>query len=1575
MVSRGKNGAVCAGALAVAMLAAFTGANTLLAANASENPVLRIMPLGDSITHGSQSVRGNGYRAPLYVALTNLGYNVDYVGTETDNYGKTDPFLADSDHEGHSGWKIENASNGIYDYIQGFFAQIDDPHVILLHLGTNDTGDGEDKFRNEATNRLVRLLDRIYECQPSAKVVVTTLMRRYTTAGDTENNWKYAAITNVFNPAVPGIVTAQQAKGQDAFFLDMHAAVPSWDQIADTVHPNDVGYTNMANAWVSAVTSIIPDPTSFATENDLAVVQTAMTNDDDGAFTIDFTFNQKVTAASACDAANWTVGGTAAVPSITLSANQRTATLAFPAGVYDVPVTITAKQGGVRNATGGKTLYAAMTKTIPGVFPQGARHYVPADEFNSYRLIYDLNMPVIGHFAAGTVPYTVNDAEKIGAFSRVAYYMELQKPGEPMQYVWVSMDAFTEDATRIGVPVGWQFQKDVTNLRVWSNVPNIRTNETIAVGNIEFWPVSFSAGIKRNLPGALSVYDMDDTPTSGNYGSMQVHDTARGGTNSCIFSYNRFQGTGDSEMGIGPHYNSGNKGWDWTQTYNASSYSLRHLQVYAMPEAPAEEVAPEFVSTTSSWDSNGTAVDVKFSVNVLADGLADAFSVSQGYVTSVVRDTADLSLVHVHVAGVTDDTFRLVINGVKANTAAATPMTASASTEVQRAMPGGICANVPANLRAGYVPLYSLSNIDRVKHKVNWRNGAPYDLDNTAEMLKGFDRVAYYMELVSLDGSVTNFAWTSFDAWTDDPVKVGVPVNVNIACGQKWVKNQDVFSNVDGVVNGTGMDGGFLEFWPYSFGGANANNIPFATSVCDWGDTLNSSGWYACMQVHNVTNKQTVIALSNFNGNNDNGVCVGIGNNTKYPMNDITGNQINTDWTQAYAPTRTYSRISLHILVRPTAAVMPALADVAANVPQAKDYKLLYQIDVPTPFNVHNAAQYAAAHTIDNRAHYAGAHVVRVGYYLELTTTNATPTTTWCWAAFDGFTDNLADYSFATNKNIKRFVTNLDVKSNVSGVSNGWFPDGNIEFFFSSYGRGNALDIGASTGNFDFDDVPSSETASGYSCFQIHNYNVGATLISIGNMKKTGSGNSDMLDIGIGNYSTASNKDWTQTYKAKGYSVRRLYVFIALEDTPATLIHAVPSLDGTKVCAQFRENAPASLRDSAAWTFTAGGATVASVAASPFDTRELIVVPTVPLAANTSYTLRCSYYDAGVAKTASATFTTPAANPLPAFLTAAAVPEAANYTLVNLQKIKGNINYSWQGAPYSVDESRFVQMDFDRVAYLLHLVGKDGVEQWAWASMDAFTDDLAKIGIPSKRRDNEFRQYISNLSVRAYRSDGNLYVTTGDFEDGNIEFCWHDYSEGNGKSIPNASASNYDWGDNFSVGKPGYGCLQVHNYRNSQVVLSVSRTGSNTITGSRTASLGIGNRSAQESGKTDDDWTLSGNGGNFTTSDLYVFVRPRAITESAGEGPVFTVKPESGSVVKGEQNILTAFAPAAVRYQWYKDGRPVNGATGPTLTIMHQEVGETHDYMVVAYRDDNNYTVSATAAIIAVNRGLDIRIR
>ena len=41
---------------------------------------IRIMPLGDMFTVGSQNVEG-GYRTALYNSLTGLGYNIDFVGS------------------------------------------------------------------------------------------------------------------------------------------------------------------------------------------------------------------------------------------------------------------------------------------------------------------------------------------------------------------------------------------------------------------------------------------------------------------------------------------------------------------------------------------------------------------------------------------------------------------------------------------------------------------------------------------------------------------------------------------------------------------------------------------------------------------------------------------------------------------------------------------------------------------------------------------------------------------------------------------------------------------------------------------------------------------------------------------------------------------------------------------------------------------------------------------------------------------------------------------------------------------------------------------------------------------------------------------------------------------------------------------------------------------------------------------------------------------------------------------------------------------------------------------------------
>src|SRR6267143_5836411 len=69
-------------------------------------PPIRILPLGDSITHGW--IVPGGYRLPLYQLLTNAGYNVDFTGTQADNGA---PALPDPDHEGHSGWTIRGINS------------------------------------------------------------------------------------------------------------------------------------------------------------------------------------------------------------------------------------------------------------------------------------------------------------------------------------------------------------------------------------------------------------------------------------------------------------------------------------------------------------------------------------------------------------------------------------------------------------------------------------------------------------------------------------------------------------------------------------------------------------------------------------------------------------------------------------------------------------------------------------------------------------------------------------------------------------------------------------------------------------------------------------------------------------------------------------------------------------------------------------------------------------------------------------------------------------------------------------------------------------------------------------------------------------------------------------------------------------------------------------------------------------------------------------------------------------------------------------------------------------------------
>ena len=82
--------------------------------------------------------------------------------------------------------------------------------------------------------------------------------------------------------------------------------------------------------------------------------------------------------------------------------------------------------------------------------------------------------------------------------------------------MWVSLDAFTDDAGALGVPshrTGRWFHQKVKNLHIWSNNETIvhRSGELVDEGNIEFWPQGYNKSGGLGLPNSNNgAYDFDD---------------------------------------------------------------------------------------------------------------------------------------------------------------------------------------------------------------------------------------------------------------------------------------------------------------------------------------------------------------------------------------------------------------------------------------------------------------------------------------------------------------------------------------------------------------------------------------------------------------------------------------------------------------------------------------------------------------------------------------------------------------------------------------------------------------------------------------------------------------------------------------------------------------------------------------------------------------------------------------------------------------------------------------------------------------------------------------------------------
>ncbi len=181
----------------------------------------RIMPVGDSITRGTGSGWGEGFRLPLVQRMIVGRYTSDFVGAA--NHGP--PWLYDRNHDGFGGYGIDDITNRIAADLNTHR-----PDYVLLMIGSNDIQ--WEWHLDTAPDRLSALIDLITQTRPTANVLVASITPLMDPVMD--------ANARLYNAAIPGIVQAKADAGKRVSFVDMYPVLTMNDWSTTSIRTTPV---------------------------------------------------------------------------------------------------------------------------------------------------------------------------------------------------------------------------------------------------------------------------------------------------------------------------------------------------------------------------------------------------------------------------------------------------------------------------------------------------------------------------------------------------------------------------------------------------------------------------------------------------------------------------------------------------------------------------------------------------------------------------------------------------------------------------------------------------------------------------------------------------------------------------------------------------------------------------------------------------------------------------------------------------------------------------------------------------------------------------------------------------------------------------------------------------------------------------------------------------------------------------------------------------------------------------------------------------------------------------------------
>ncbi|CAI7589575.1 unnamed protein product [Penicillium glandicola] len=190
--------------------------------------MLRILPLGASITMGYKSKDGNGYRKWLREQLRYAGWEVDMVGTM-----KTGT-MHDNDHDGHIGYRIDQIAKRAKQIIP------QQPNLILINAGTNDAL--QNYKIDTAGERMDALLTYLFDSIPGTTIILSTLTY----------NTKKPLLASDISKQYLELAAKRRARNESLVLADMSTFI-RWNQLVDGIHPTAAGYEEMSSVWWAAI--------------------------------------------------------------------------------------------------------------------------------------------------------------------------------------------------------------------------------------------------------------------------------------------------------------------------------------------------------------------------------------------------------------------------------------------------------------------------------------------------------------------------------------------------------------------------------------------------------------------------------------------------------------------------------------------------------------------------------------------------------------------------------------------------------------------------------------------------------------------------------------------------------------------------------------------------------------------------------------------------------------------------------------------------------------------------------------------------------------------------------------------------------------------------------------------------------------------------------------------------------------------------------------------------------------------------------------------------------------------------